>query len=212
MPEYLEQIEIDWGWPRLSEPERGVARRHEALLQADPTTHTLETLREALAAASAELRGRDVRARAADDGGEYALAARDGKCVEVDDDAFDPEGAFPDRLTPDDYRAAGVTKLYVTLFWTQGLLDAVAKEARRLDRSLSWLVQKAWTLAKSAPAGAGVELPRDGARRRQSVYLPIDIYAELSDAAAREDSSMSMLVRRALCAAWPALDALRPEP
>jgi hypothetical protein len=32
------------------------------------------------------------------------------------------------------------------------MLDEIAAEARRLDRSMSWVVQRAWTLARGAIA------------------------------------------------------------
>lgn len=210
MPAYLHDFTIDWGWPRLSEPERGVVRRHEARAQADPHAHTLATLREALAAASRELPGRAIRARAADEQGEHALMARDARCADDHAASFDEGGRFPEPLTAADYRAAGVEQLCVGLFWPEGMLSAIAAQAARLHRSLSWVVEQAWVVAKTAaavPAGSPA-LPRDGDRRRQSIHLPIDIYAELADVAAREERSMSVVVQRALTAAWPTLTTL----
>ena len=207
MPEYLQHFEIDWGWPRLSEAERAVARRHEARAQADPGTHTLTTLKEALAAASRELRNREIRSHAEDEHGEYALVAREGRCSDADDDSFDEAGKFPDLLTADDYHVAGVEKLY----WPEGMLRAIQAQASRLDRSLSWVVQKAWIVAKgpTSPATGDNGLPRDGDRRKQSIYLPIEIYAELAEAA--KDRSMSWLVQRALTTSWPTITTLPPE-
>jgi uncharacterized small protein (TIGR04563 family) len=213
MPAYLQHFEIDWGWPRLSEAERAVVRRHEARAQADPGTHTLTTLKEALAASSRELQGREIRSHAEDEHGEYALVAREGRCSDADDDSFNEEGKFPDLLTADDYRAAGVEKLYVGLYWPEGMLRAIQAQASRLDRSLSWVVQKAWIVAKgsTSPPADDNGLPRDGDRRKQSIYLPIEIYAELAEVAAREDRSMSFLVQRALTTSWPTITTLPPE-
>lgn len=210
MPAYVQHFEIDWGWPRLSEAERAVVRRHEARAQADPGTHTLATLKEALAAASRELPGREIRSRVEDENGEYALVAREGRCSDADDDAFDEEGKFPDLLTADDYRAAGIDKVYVGLYWPEGMLRAIKAEASRLDRSLSWVVQKAWVLArgKASAATGDSGLPRDGDRRKQSMYLPIGIYAEVAELAAREDRSMSFVVQRALTTAWPTITTI----
>ncbi len=35
-----------------------------------------------------------------------------------------------------------------SLYFPKDMLEEVAAEARRLDRSLSWMVQRAWKLAK----------------------------------------------------------------
>ena len=35
MSSLLHDVEIDWGWPQLDDTQRAIARRHEALLQAD---------------------------------------------------------------------------------------------------------------------------------------------------------------------------------
>src|SRR6185503_6631518 len=112
MPAYLQQFEIDWSWPRLSESERAVVRRHEARAQAEPGQQTLATLSEALAAASRELAGRELRALAADADGQHALVARDGACARASQVFFDQDGTFPDPLTAADFRAVGIDKLY----------------------------------------------------------------------------------------------------
>jgi uncharacterized small protein (TIGR04563 family) len=210
LPSYLDTFETDWGWLALSEAERAVVRRHEARFQADPGTHTLATLMEALSEASRELPGREIRSRASDEGGEYALVSRDGRCLESEEGSFDEEGVFPESPTPDDYRAAGVGKVYVGLYWPENMLEAIKAQASRLDWSLSALVQKAWAIAKSSSSLAATsgDLPRDGARRKQSIDLPIDVYAEVAELATREDRSMSFVVQRALSAAWPAVTAL----
>ena len=54
----LHDVEIDWGWPQLREGERAIVRRHEALLQADRKSHTVDTAERALLAAARELPGR----------------------------------------------------------------------------------------------------------------------------------------------------------
>jgi uncharacterized small protein (TIGR04563 family) len=214
MPEYLRRFDIDWGWPRLSEAERAVVRRHEARAHAEPGTHTLVTLKEALAAASRELPGREIRSRAMDEYGEYALVAREGRCSDAEPGAFDEGGEFSGPLSADDYRAAGVKTLYVSLFWPESMLRVLQEQAHRLDRSLSWVVQKALAVSgagTSAPTEDGA-LPRVGARCKQSVYLPIEIWAELHERADREDRSMSSLVQQALAGAWPAITKLPAEP
>jgi uncharacterized small protein (TIGR04563 family) len=212
MPAYLRRVEIDWSWPQLTLTERAVVRRHEARANADPGTHTYATLKAALAAASRELPGREIRSRARDDGGEYLLVAREGRCFDSDDRSFDEEGAFRETLSAEDYRAAGVEKIYVALYWPEEMLRALQAQAIRLDRSISSLVQNAWIVGASSsddPA-AGGGLPRDGKAHKRSVYLPIGIYAEVAEIAAREDRSMSWVMRRALARAWPKITSL-PE-
>jgi uncharacterized small protein (TIGR04563 family) len=35
-----------------------------------------------------------------------------------------------------------------SLYFPEAMLDEIASEARRLDRSLSWIVQRAWRTAR----------------------------------------------------------------
>lgn len=210
MPAYLLAFDIDWSWKELSASEQAIVRRHEALARADPTTHTLETLKQALAAASSDLPQRQIRAVAEDEHGAHALEASHGQCTESKGAAFNPAGRFPGDLKPSDYIAAGVRQLRVALYWPEGSLTAMEEQAHRLDASLSWLVQRALIAAKApgtAPVAAG-QFPRDGGRRKQGVYLPIEMYAELVETADREDRSMSSLVQAAMSSAWPLLTSL----
>jgi uncharacterized small protein (TIGR04563 family) len=39
-----------------------------------------------------------------------------------------------------------------TFYFPAEMLDEIAAEARRLDRSLSWVVQRAWRIARRAIA------------------------------------------------------------
>lgn len=212
MPIYLEHFAIDWGWPQLSEAERVVVRQHEARAMADPGSHTRTTLEEALVRASRELPGRVIRAQAEEADEAFVLVARDGTCGAGDQATFDPEGAFPEILTAADYVAAGVDRIRVGLFWPRAMLDAMFDQARRLDHSLSWVVEQAWALAGTVrddardPAGP----PRDGARVRQSVFLAVEVYAAITETAVREDRSMSWVVQRAVARAWRRLTALTP--
>ncbi len=44
---------------------------------------------------------------------------------------------------------AGTTdKRKQSLYFPEDMLQEIQKEANRLDRSLSWVVQKAWTIAR----------------------------------------------------------------
>ena len=51
-----------------------------------------------------------------------------------------------------------------SLYFPEGMLEEVVAEATRLDRSLSWVVQKAWEIAKEklreipGTPGAGGEI------------------------------------------------------
>lgn len=201
MPDYLEELAIDWGWRGLRDDEQAIARRWEARFQAQPADHTLQTTREWLAEASRELPGRALRARAVDDAGEHLLRAFDGRCTVTAGGPFDPSGVFPGELTVDDYRAAGIDKLAVTLFLPEPLLAAVRERAARLDWSHSRLVQEAWIRAPS-PAPSP---PTDARSARLTVYLPLDTYAAIEAAAKSHDCSKSRVVRDSLHAALPTL-------
>ncbi len=60
-------------------------------------------------------------------------------------------------------------KRKVTLYFNSGMLSETQKEAIRQDRSVSWIIQAAWKLARdevrrlpgvgSAPASAGTSVP-----------------------------------------------------
>jgi len=213
MPAYLQQFEIDWSWPRLSESEREVALRHEAHAQAGTGQQTLATLAQVLAAASRELAGRELRALAADTDGQHVLIARDGSCAPAPDASFNPEGKLPQPLTAADFRAVGIAKLYVTLSWPENMLLALKERASRLECSLSWLVEHAWAASRQGATALtmGEEaLVSDGPRRWQSVYLSVDTYEELTTLASKERRSISFLVQRALVAAWPSIQLTAP--
>lgn len=44
---------------------------------------------------------------------------------------------------------AKVDKRKQSLYFPEAMLKEIAEEAKRLDRSLSWVVQRAWRLAKA---------------------------------------------------------------
>lgn len=212
MPTYLTCLEIDWNWPCLSEEERLVVRKYEAGLQADPRSLTVARLRKVLAEASQELSGREIRSRAEDEYGKYNLKVFDGECTDAGSDSFNSDGRFPEPITPDDYRSAGVKKLTVSLYFSESILREIQAEAHRLDRSLSWIMQKAWEVSKSCSTAqadgnercseSGPIFVAAGRPQRQTFYLPVDFYEELLTIAADEDCSMSKVMQRALVAAW----------
>jgi hypothetical protein len=144
-------------------------------------------------------------------GSAQLLVARDGRCQPGDAARFDAAGVFEGRLGADDFRAAGVDRVAVTLFWREAALDRLAAQSRRLDASLSWTVQRAWILAKSAPARIYPTVQAElsgGGHRRQWIYMGLDMFAEVSAQAAREDRSMSKVVAEAVMRAWPFLSKL----
>lgn len=207
-PRMLHDVEIDWGWPELTEEERAIARLHEARLVADKRAHTIDSAQYALLVAGSQLLGRSLRMRAIDDEVAYAwqivypespresgpLHAR-GELYEGGD--FDEAGMFPGELTADDFRAAGVTLVLTPLSFPDSMLRSMNDKA---EDSISSLVADAWqSAADELPAGFRTPL---GPRRMQQVYLPVEIWADLKDRAKAEDRSMSYLVQRAVTAAY----------
>jgi len=59
------------------------------------------------------------------------------------------EVAWPvDESDTSDERSAYVTKQKQSLYFPEMMLEEIRREASRLDRSLSWVVQRAWKLAR----------------------------------------------------------------
>src|SRR6187551_2192707 len=152
MASLLHDVEIDWGWPQLSDEKRAIARRHEALLQADRKAHTVESAEAALLAAAQDLPGTLIRARAVDDEHRYCWQVVEGDVYPGED--FDEAGMFPGELTADDFRAAGVTIVLTPVVFPDSLLRSIEERGWHYDGSLSTLVQGAWQLAADdLPAG-----------------------------------------------------------
>jgi hypothetical protein len=194
----LHDVEIDWGWPQLSEGERAIVRRHEALLQADRKSHTVDTAERALLAAARELPGRSIRARAIDDERTYGWQIVEGELYAGED--FDEAGMFPGPLAADDFHAAGVTIVLTPVVFPESMLRSIEERGWHYDGSLSTLVQGAWQLAADE-LPAGFRTP-GGPRRVQSIYLPVDVWADLQSRAKAEEHSISYLVQRAVTAAY----------
>ncbi len=105
------------------------------------------------------------------------------------------------------------------LYWPEDMLQAVRDEARRLDASLSAVVQKAWKASRAKIAEIEHEdeelspLLRDfsKAKAKQTLFFPGDMFAEICDQAARLDTSMSFVVQVAWVLARAAIAAL-PTP
>jgi hypothetical protein len=198
MASLLHDVEIDWGWPQLNENERAVVRRHEALLQADRKAHTVDSAEAALSAAAAELPGRLIRARAVDDERTYCWQVVEGDVYDGED--FDAAGMFPGALTAEDFRVAGVTIVLTPVVFPESMLRSIEERGWHYDGSLSTLVQGAWQIAADA-LPAGFRTPA-GPRRVQSIYLPVDVWADLHDRAKAEERTVSYLVQRAVTAAY----------
>jgi hypothetical protein len=198
MASLLHDVEIDWGWPQLDESERAVVRRHEALLQADRKAHTIDSAEAALSAAAAELPGRLIRARAVDDERTYCWQVVEGDVYDGED--FDPAGMFPGALTAEDFRVAGVTIVLTPVVFPESMLRSIEERGWHYDGSLSTLVQGAWQIAAD-DLPAGFRTPA-GPRRVQSIYLPVDVWADLHDRAKAEERTVSYLVQRAVTAAY----------
>lgn len=207
MSGYLHATEVDWGWPTLSPSERRVVRRFEARERATAGRHTLRTLSLALLEVSRELKGREIRAIARDDGGHHNLIVRDGRFRLGDGTDFDPRGLFPGELTADDFRDAGVDRIQVEIFWPESAVEPLEQQAIRLDASVSAVLALGWKLAKAAPADPEAPMLRDDRHRRLSILLPIESYVEMVQESSRTGTSMSLVVQSALAKAWPALKA-----
>lgn len=198
MPSFLHDVEIDWGWYALSSFERLVVRKHEALLQADRKSHTMKTACDALLTAASDLPGRRLRMRAIDDDYTYTWQIADGELC--DGGEFDETGMFPDELTAEDFHDAGVTIVLTPIAFPESMLRTIQTTVTPRADSLSAVVQDAWNAAANeTPAGFRMSL---GPRRMQSVYLPVEIWADIKDRARTEERSMSYLVQRAVTAAY----------
>jgi hypothetical protein len=198
MASLLHDVEIDWGWHALNADERAIVRRHEALLQADRKAHSVASAEAALLAAARELPGRVIRARAVDDDRQYGWQVVEGELFPCDE--LDEEGMFPGPLTADDFKSAGVAIVLTPVVFPDALLRSIEARGWHHDGSLSSLVQGAWKLAAD-DVPAGFRTP-DGPRRVQSIYLPVEMWAELHDRAKAEERSVSYLVQRAVTAAY----------
>jgi len=51
-------------------------------------------------------------------------------------------------VTPASTKEASVDKRKQSLYFPEAMLQEIKEEAARLDRSLSWVVQRAWKLSK----------------------------------------------------------------
>lgn len=125
-------------------------------------------------------------------------------------------------------------KVEQALYFPETMLQAIKDEGARLDRSLSWCVQRAWKISKTAvtalpsvPEGAE-ELPSspaldaavdlmnqlyssDGIKRKQTLYFPEPMLVEIKAEATRMDRSLSWVTQIAWCLAEDEIKGLTAE-
>lgn len=102
------------------------------------------------------------------------------------------------------------------LYFPDPMLDEIAAEARRVGRSLSWIAQKGWQLARERIAAAPdrAALPRSlpshlhALKRKQTLFFSSEILAEINEQATRLDCSLSTIVHTAWAIARPEIAAL----
>jgi len=234
VPIYITDCRIDWGWATRTDEERRILRAYHPRL--DDRDHTVETFTALLARASAELPGVAIAALVDDQvGSRTLLLARDGAVTPVlvqdatrrhsitlgQDDkvrallAADRDALFPVCVTASERLAAGETTQSRGIFFPEPMLAWLGAEATRLDRSLSHLVQLAWTEARARistlpdrDAAAALREAHPGATvAMQTLYFPSALLVEAEAEAARFDVSLSWLFQLALSLARPAITA-----
>jgi uncharacterized small protein (TIGR04563 family) len=132
--------------------------------------------------------------------------------------AADKAALFPEVVPTRDRAVDPSAKLEVSIYLPGTLFDDLQGEAARLDRSLSWMVQRAWIEARDRIRGASRDvlapqlLAFDGAPVTQSLYVPASMLVEIEEEAARLDSSKSWLVRLAWSLARAVIAALPDAP
>ncbi len=153
MPTYLSSFEVDWGWRDLSENERSIVLRYHAWLDRDPDVVSWPPLIEQLTKASLDLPGRVICARGtepADDedvAHEQFVVFHAGKHRIGTEAEFDPEGVI-ENPPPRVYRATSHDTIAYPFYFPEDMLEEISKEAMRQDRTLSWMAQKAWRIAR----------------------------------------------------------------
>jgi uncharacterized small protein (TIGR04563 family) len=102
------------------------------------------------------------------------------------------------------------------LYFPVPVVDVLQREAARLDRSVSWCLQRAWTRARgqiaalpSAPQVDGTEAAAAPVeKRKRTIFFPVSMLREIREEAARLDRSLSWVVGRAWEIAAPEILAL----
>jgi uncharacterized small protein (TIGR04563 family) len=107
-----------------------------------------------------------------------------------------------------------------TLYIPVPEVQVLQREAARLDRSVSWCLQQAWTRARaqigelpSAPQEEQDEVVAPPVEKRKwTIFFPAGMLAEIREEAGRLDRSLSWVVVRAWELAGPEVVALEREP
>jgi uncharacterized small protein (TIGR04563 family) len=96
-------------------------------------------------------------------------------------------------------------KIEQSLYWSTRDMEYLKSEAFRLDRSLSWVVQRSWTLArdqiqslKSRDDASDTGLQSEQSKVKQTLYFPDAMLVQMRSEATRLDCSMSWLVHVAV--------------
>jgi len=89
------------------------------------------------------------------------------------------------------------------------MLRDMQKQASRLDRSVSWCVSLAWTLAAEEVRAWRADDPTEtsqllkGSKRQETMTVPASTWRQLANESARLDRSPSWLVQQTWLAARP---------
>jgi uncharacterized small protein (TIGR04563 family) len=219
MPLSVRDSRVDWRWSERSDAERAVIVRYQPLL--DAADHVQESFIAILAHAAEGLPGVEVRAIMEDDTGALTLLlAREGKVETIAvGETTRPEhkrivgrlmttqksDLFPVVLSARQRaEAAPGRKLEQELAFPEVVLEEIQKEALRTDRSMSYVVQLAWTFVvdrvkalRDRNEAARYMVPRAGAPKKQPIFFPGEMLIEIEDEAARLEVSMSWVVQLA---------------
>jgi uncharacterized small protein (TIGR04563 family) len=111
-------------------------------------------------------------------------------------------------------------KVEQALYWPEAMLQFLQDQGVRLDRSLSWIVQRALTQTLPHIAACDREQIGDetrstdlrgGDKRKQTLFFPKAMLDEVKDHAARLDSSMSWVAQAAVVMARAEIEAIAVE-
>lgn len=105
------------------------------------------------------------------------------------------------------------------LYFPATVVEVLLREAARLDRSVSWCLQRAWTGARAqivaitpeALADEGEAPASPGEKRQRAIWFPESMLQEIREEAARLDRSLSFVVGRAWQLAAPEILALERD-
>ena len=116
-------------------------------------------------------------------------------------------------------------KVELSLYWPERMLVEMKDQGYRLDKSISWCVQRAWKLAcveiAALPAraepgpidaayAARYESPASNVRK-QTLFLTEDVARAVEAEALRLDRANSWVLQRAWCLALAEIEKLVPD-